>query len=240
MKKILEKYLKLISIVGLLIVLVPLNVYANENKEIKENTPTDDTYILVTGIKEVNDSGIKVSVKRDVLEKIDKEELNQMIIDLVKDNDDGEDINIIDISEDYNDLPIENRIEASYRTVTTKSNVQKNRVLEDRYLFSVARGQTKKVSSTYKYTASATGGYKNLSEITGSAVYTKSVVDTFTGPSSASYNTREYRIKFYGEKGNYVQKLYERLANKEKLKKTYSGTYKSAKKAMIYSKDKKI
>lgn len=34
--------------------------------------------------------------------------------------------------------------------------------------------------------------------------------------------------------------MYERLGNKETLKKTYSGTYKSAKKALKYSIDRKI
>lgn len=243
MKKNIKKYLSLVTIFTLLMTLLPLNISAETLKD-KENFPTSNTYININNIGEINNSNIKINVREDVLSKVDQEELEQYVIDLVNENPDAENINIIDVysPDDVNNTPsIENRIEASYRTSTTKSNVQKDVLLEKKFLFSLAKGQKRVINSTYTFNTSASGGYKNLAEITGKTSFSYRVTDTFYGPpESSKSNSREFEIKFYGEKGNYVQKMYERLGNKETLKKTYSGTYKSAKKALKYSIDRKI
>lgn len=148
MKKNIKKYLSLVTIFTLLMTLLPLNISAETLKD-KENFPTSNTYININNIGEINNSNIKINVREDVLSKVDQEELEQYVIDLVNENPDAENINIIDVysPDDVNNTPsIENRIEASYRTSTTKSNVQKDVLLEKKFLFSLAKGQKRVIN----------------------------------------------------------------------------------------------
>lgn len=99
--------------------------------------------------------------------------------------------------------------------------------------------QTKTVKTTLKMLATVEGSYKDFLQITGTGSVSYSVQDTFTGPKS-SKNSREYRVKFIGDKGNYTQKLYEVIGPKESVIKTYKGTYTTPKKGLMYSIDRTI
>jgi len=95
--------------------------------------------------------------------------------------------------------------------VTTKTVTNAKALAKDVFQFSVAKGQTVTLSQTYK--ASLTGSYSGSIfdssklgvNLTIEGTYQKST--TYSGPpESSSYNSREFRTRFYEERGNYVQR----------------------------------
>jgi len=82
-------------------------------------------------------------------------------------------------------------------------------VLEsDRFMASCARGETKTVTSTL--TAGLSPGYSGTAlggvSLNGSISYSITVGTTLTGPpEGSSYNSREYRCKFYENRGTWAQ-----------------------------------
>ena len=118
-------------------------------------------------------------------------------------------------------------------TKTTKSNVKTNQNLGSKFVCSVAKGQTKTINATYKMSATVKGTYDNFLEITGKRSVSYTVEDKFTGPKG-SKNSREYRIKFIGDKGNYTQKLYEIIGPKQSVIRTHKGTYTTHKKGIYH------
>lgn len=137
MKKVIKKYLSLVTVFGLLTTILPLNVSA-ETLENEENFPTNDTYISINNIEGIDNCSININVKEDILTRVNRKELEKYIIDLVNENPDADSINIIDISDidnTNNNPSMDNRIEESFGTATTKYNVQRDVFLEKRFCF---------------------------------------------------------------------------------------------------------
>lgn len=118
---------------------------------------------------------------------------------------------------------------------------------KDEFKFSVARGEEVTLSRTY--TGSLTGSLSGSpfdkgaigANITITAQYTKGT--KYTGPSeSSSFNTREFRMKFYEERGTWKQiKQAISTINQEVIATdTKEGTYKKPTRFLSYSIDKKI
>lgn len=106
--------------------------------------------------------------------------------------------------------PIAPFITTSYTNVkTTYSNVKTNTEIEDKQVFSVAKGETTVLKASLS--ASVKGSFSKLPfvmisgvDVTITGTYEQTL--TYQGPPESSpYNSRVFRIKFYGETGNYVQ-----------------------------------
>lgn len=186
------------------------------------------------------EKNIQVEISEKVRDKVSQEEID----DLINEADDGDVILIHDVIYSEEDNEIDNNMMKpmidSYRyTKTTKSNVKTNQNLGSKFVCSVAKGQTKTIKATYKMSATVKGTYDNFLEITGKRSVSYTVEDKFTGPKG-SKNSREYRIKFIGDKGNYTQKLYEIIGPKQSVIRTHKGTYTTPKKGLMYSIDRTI
>lgn len=160
------------------------------------------------------EKNIQVEISEKVRDKVSQEEID----DLINEADDGDVILIHDVIYCEEDNEIDNNmirpmIDSFRYTKTTKSNVKTNQNLGSKFVCSVAKGQTKTINATYKMSATVKGTYDNFLEITGKRSVSYTVEDKFTGPKG-SKNSREYRIKFIGDKGNYTQKLYEIIGPK--------------------------
>lgn len=186
------------------------------------------------------EKNIQVEISEKVRDKVSQEEID----DLINEADDGDVILIHDVIYSEEDNEIDNNmirpmIDSFRYTKTTKSNVKTNQNLGSKFVCSVAKGQTKTINATYKMSATVKGTYDNFLEITGKRSVSYTVEDKFTGPKG-SKNSREYRIKFIGDKGNYTQKLYEIIGPKQSVIRTHKGTYTTPKKGLMYSIDRTI
>lgn len=186
------------------------------------------------------EKNIQVEISEKVRDKVSQEEID----DLINEADDGDVILIHDVIYSEEDNEIDNNmirpmIDSFRYTKTTKSNVKTNQNLGSKFVCSVAKGQTKTINATYKMSATVKGTYDNFLEITGKRSVSYTVEDEFTGPKG-SKNSREYRVKFIGDKGNYTQKLYEIIGPKQSVIRTHKGTYTTPKKGLMYSIDRTI
>ena len=186
------------------------------------------------------EKNIQVEISEKVRDKVSQEEID----DLINEADDGDVILIHDVIYSEEDNEIDNNmirpmIDSFRYTKTTKSNVKTNQNLGSKFVCSVAKGQTKTINATYKMSATVKGTYDNFLEITDKRSVSYTVEDKFTGPKG-SKNSREYRIKFIGDKGNYTQKLYEIIGPKQSVIRTHKGTYTTPKKGLMYSIDRTI
>ena len=186
------------------------------------------------------EKNIQVEISEKVRDKVSQEEID----DLINEADEGDVILIHDVIYSEEDNEIDNNmirpmIDSFRYTKTTKSNVKTNQNLGSKFVCSVAKGQTKTINATYKMSATVKGTYDNFLEITGKRSVSYTVEDKFTGPKG-SKNSREYRIKFIGDKGNYTQKLYEIIGPKQSVIRTHKGTYTTPKKGLMYSIDRTI
>lgn len=186
------------------------------------------------------EKNIQVEISEKVRDKVSQEEID----DLINEADDGDVILIHDVIYSEEDNEIDNNmirpmIDSFRYTKTTKSNVKTNQNLGSKFVCSVAKGQTKTINATYKMSATVKGTYDNFLEITGKRSVSYTVEDKFTGPKG-SKNSREYRIKFIGDKGNYTQKLYEIIGPKQSVIRTHKGTYTTPQKGLMYSIDRTI
>lgn len=131
----------------------------------------------------------------------------------------------------------------------TKTITNSNYLAKDEFKFSVAKGEEVTLSVTYTgelkgkisgttYNKSAIGA-----EITIKDEYKKGT--KYVGsPETSTYNTREFRMKFYEEVGNYKQAADKNTYWSGKLESTEkvssSGTYTKPTKFASYSIDKKL
>lgn len=187
-----------------------------------------------------NEKNIQVEISEKVRDKVSQEDIDS----LINEAEDGDVILIHDVmlSEEDNKMDsnmIRPMIDSYRYTKTSKSNVKTNQNLGSQFVCSVAKGQTKTVNATYKMSATVKGSYENFLEITGKGSVSYSVEDKFTGPKDSN-NSREYRIKFIGDKGNYIQRLYEVIGPKQSVIRTHKGTYTTPKKGLMYSIDRAI
>lgn len=126
---------------------------------------------------------------------------------------------------------------------------EKDHLAKDEFKFSVARGEKVTLEQTYTSSlkGSASGDFLDEAkigvDITITCKYSKGT--TYTGPSESSkYNCREFRMKFYEDKGNWTQTAdavtYYFTFPIETKKITRTGTYKKPTKYLSYSIDKNI
>lgn len=134
---------------------------------------------------------------------------------------------------------------STHKYETTKTVTVASRAVKDDFVISVAKGQTVTLKNEYSGTlkGSISGNYFNKANlgINLSVTCKYSVTYKFTGPTSSNANSREYRVKYFREDGNYVQKdyCYESNGNLYGVR-SHGGTYQEAVKYMSYSKDYKL
>lgn len=181
----------------------------------------------------------------------------ELIQDLIESNPDAGLITIYDYSEvpSVQDRTIQSYESPSallpptyvYRYTTSKSVTQPDALVKDEFKFSVARGE--KVTLSQTYTGSLKGSISGSpwdkgaigAEITITAQYYKGTI--YSGPpESSSYNTREFRMKFYEERGTWKQ-IREAIStiNQEVIAtETKTGSYNKPTRYLSYSIDKTI
>lgn len=135
-------------------------------------------------------------------------------------------------------------IGSTHKYKTTKTVTVPSRVIRDDFVISVAKGQTTTLKKEYSgtLTGSISGQYFNKANlgIKLSVTCKYSISHKFTGPTAANANSREYRVKFFREDGNYVQKDYCYKPNGSLYGiRSHGGDYQEAVKYASYSKDYK-
>lgn len=121
---------------------------------------------------------------------------------------------------------------------TTEIKVQKY----DYFVISVAKGSTKKLTTTWKKSLSPScsiSALKSSLSLAGTIerTYTKEV--TFAGPPEGSkYNSREYRVKFYENRGTFIET--QRMDDIGHKLPDRSGTWTSPHSYAEFSIDKKV
>lgn len=230
-----------VAIAGITIV-TPIfnNVYANDIDIKNANTYSDVSSHTYKNSKGEN---ILVEINKNIENQVSSEEIKL----LIEEAREGDKVVISDIFFNNNDMKdneentIRPRISYYSYTKTSKSNVKYNQFIGSKFVCSVSKGQKKSIKNTLSMSASVSGSYKKLIEITGNGSASISIDDTFSGPpENSKYNSREFRIKFVGETGKYTQRVYEVVGPKHNLKSTYTGTYKTPQKGLMYNIDKKI
>lgn len=178
-----------------------------------------------------NDAGynIIVDIKEDAQEKVNDSD----IWDIVKDLDFDTTVTIYNVSES------ETPISPVPRAVTTDKRVSCfNCLKKDDFVTSVAKGQTKKLTSEFSSSlkAEVSGDYFDLVSLglssTQTVKYSTSV--TFSGPpESSAKSSREYRVKFYVHEGPFTQTKTSIFGTSTK-----SGTYIEPYRNIEYSVDR--
>ena len=190
---------------------------------------------------------MQVNISNDALGVPD-----DIIYDLIKENPDAGVINITDygVAEQSPELPEIEPAAVYYGEVTTTTKVTTpERLVKDEFKFSVAKGEEVTLSKTYEgsLTGNVTGiPFKKASigaSITIKATYEKGT--TYNGPSENSiYNSREFRMKFYEEVGEYTQTRMSYLVFEGRIiaeeEQTTSGTYNKPTRYLSYSIDKMV
>lgn len=186
---------------------------------------------------------------------------NYIVEQIIEENPDAGVINIYDYGDmpntDVNNIdkkepiitPQTSLITLIENVKTTKTVTDSNHLAKDEFKFSVAKGE--EVTLSYTYSGELTGSISGISfnkadigaEITIKGEYKKGT--KYSGPGeSSSYNTREFRMKFYEELGTYKQTADRNTYFSGKLQSTekvaQTGTYKKPTKFASYSIDKKI
>lgn len=131
---------------------------------------------------------------------------------------------------------------STHKYETVKTVTVPSRVVKDDFVISVAKGQTVTLKSEYTgtLTGSISGDYFSKSNlgINLSVTCKYSTSYKFTGPTSGNYNSREYRVKYFREDGNYIQKdyCYKPTGDLYGIR-SCGGAYQEAVKYAAYSKD---
>lgn len=124
----------------------------------------------------------------------------------------------------------------------TSINSSKEVALNDYFITSAAKGQTIKLSSTYTRTVTTSiiaGTAFVKGDIGGSITAEYKETQSFKGPPENSYfNSREYRVKFYGNKVSFTQYKINSSNNKVVDKKTGKALVPT--RFSIYSIDRRI
>ncbi len=132
---------------------------------------------------------------------------------------------------------------------TTISNQKYDQELHDERILSVAKGQKKTLETTltFSFKGSIKGSTLKKSDINAEVTISGTFKegDTYDGPPEGSpFNSREYRIKFLGETGNYTQTqlvttyLTGQIISQKVL--SEEGTYEKPTDSISYSVDRYI
>jgi type II secretory pathway pseudopilin PulG len=120
-------------------------------------------------------------------------------------------------------------------TSTTLTRTQTDAIAADYFITSAAQGHTAHVSTTWTRTlsSSVSGSYYLSIGVSGSVTKTYSTSHDFDGPpEGSSYNSREFRERFYEHRGNYTQAALGLISGHVS---NFSGTYEQASKSLMYS-----
>ncbi|MDR2021924.1 MAG: hypothetical protein LBQ71_01430 [Hungatella sp.] len=124
--------------------------------------------------------------------------------------------------------------------LTEKKTTQSDVEAKDSFVISVARGGTKTLSKTWTGSLSPTCSYKNAQNslsLNATITRTYSKTEKFEGPSnSSSYNSREFRVKFYEDRGTFKGQYVSDAGDSQQK----SGTWKSPTKFLEYSVDRNV
>ena len=134
-----------------------------------------------------------------------------------------------------------------YRITSSKSVTQSDVLVKDEFKFSVAKGEDVTLSQTY--TGSLKGSISGSpwdkgaigAEITITAQYTKGT--KYSGPPESSiYNTREFRMKFYEERGTWrqIRDAISTITQEVIATETKTGNYNKPTRFVSYSLDKTV
>lgn len=129
--------------------------------------------------------------------------------------------------------------------ITEKTTLKAKTEVKDVFVISVAKGGSKKLTSTWKTSVSASvtanGVTASIAKaalgLTAKIEKTYSKSESFSGPpESSKYNSREYRVKFYESSGTWKGTSHSEGFNSVSV----SGTWKEPHSYAEYSKDKNI
>lgn len=124
----------------------------------------------------------------------------------------------------------------------TKTTTATNALQSDKFVISVARGSTKKLTTTWRgsLSASCSDAIVKLSlSLNGTIERTYTTEITFNGPpEGSSYNSRYYGVKFYEDRGTFKET--DRCTDMGQKLPDKSGTWTSPKYYLEYSVDKRV
>lgn len=223
--RITKKVKGLIVVLTLLIICTSTG-FANNDKEILQ-------------VVSSNGRTVNFTIEPNIQENVSTEEL----ISIADSNVNSDNITIIDvgyalpeISKNISQKSVQANVPIIVASPPVKNYTSYNNFQSDRFMASCARGETKTI--TQKIDASLSSNISGDTPvgslgITSSITYTITVGTVLTGPSeSSSYNTREYRCKFYQNKGNWGQ-----VVNIDGWDFSRSGTFTEPSKYISYSID---
>lgn len=124
--------------------------------------------------------------------------------------------------------------------ITQKNTTQSNYVDKDSFVISVAKGSKVTLSETWTQSLAASVTHKeakNALKLNGTITKTYTKTKSFSGPpENSAYNSREYRVKFYADKGTYKGYYITDMGRGPSI----SGSFKNPLRYAEYSIDKKI
>lgn len=171
-------------------------------------------------IKVDENTVVYATIPRKYIYQISEDELLQIaIVDNLKN---GDRINIEEIGLVSEEISTEQMITGemvqplldwNITHDTTRTLITANVVMADDFIISVARGETAELSKRYTNTIKQeiSGSYYKLTtKLTGSVTCTYEITKTWTGPSenATNVNSREFRVKYLGDKYSYSQSRY--------------------------------
>ncbi len=184
-----------------------------------------------------------LNVPNDVIQELIEENpsAGQIIISEYKNINNEKSIVAI---QQYNE-PVLKLLVGDYYSNVNKTTTSYGVYVKDSFVTSVARGQTQTLSSSWSSTLSCeiSGDISSASlGITKSITKSYSKSDTFSGPPENSYyNCREFRVKFYENRGTYTAVLNSRFPGTSiYIKINESGTWSEPTYYLAYSVDKNI
>lgn len=202
-----------------------------------------------TSLEYQNDKGEDVSVIiEDQSIKVTKQEIDEILCDYPY----AECITIYEVGYITETVTPEARVWDppllnSDKYETEKTITVPERVIDDKFVISVARGENISLSSSWSstLTSSISGSYFDKANLNIEASITASYSESysFSGPPEESRsNSREYRVKFYQKDGTYIQRHYVYYWPSGDLYgiQSKSGTYTLPTKYLKYSIDRKI
>lgn len=91
--------------------------------------------------------------------------------------------------------------------ITKRNTTQSNYVDKDSFVISVAKGSNVSLSQTWSQSLTASATHSDAIsalKLNGSVTKTYTKTQSFSGPPETSaYNSREYRVRFYADRGTY-------------------------------------
>lgn len=126
----------------------------------------------------------------------------------------------------------------------SKTTTARNYVAKDDLVISVAKGETVYLKKEWTSTVNASvtgGGTISLLGLNASITAKYSVGHEFKGPPESSpYNSRDFKIKIYADKGTYTAYRYPVGLDQEPYREYYSGNWVNPTSWSSYSVDRRI